>query len=413
MAKHDPYEAFRVKAFRLYALGWFASLVGTQIQGAAIGWEMYARTGQALALGLVGLAIALPTMILALPAGYLADRYNRRTVMMLSMAGTTLTSLGLAVLSWKKGPIGVMYALLVVDAAVTVLGSPARRSIIPQLVPREIFPNAVVWTMSMMQTAWMVGPALGGLIAAYYVPAAYLVSAGCTGWFLLVLSQLHVPPVEREEGAEQVSAFRNLMGGLVFLKENRLLLSVMALDMFAVLLGGAVYLLPIYATDILNVGSEGYGILRAAPAVGALVMALTIAHLPPMKRAGRNLLLTVAGFGVATIVFGLSENFWLSFVMLVLTGAFDNVSMVIRHTLVQLITPDSMRGRVSAVNGVFVSASNELGGAESGGVAALYGPVFSVVSGGIGTLVVVGVTAVISPKLRKVGTLDELEEGKG
>ena len=245
------------------------------------------------------------------------------------------------------------------------------------------------------------------------MPAAYVASAACTGWFLLILSRLHVPPVEREEGAEQVSPLQNLMGGLVFLKQNRLLLSVMALDMFAVLFGGAVYLLPIYATDILGVGSEGYGILKAAPAVGALVMALTIAHLPPMKRAGRNLLLTVAGFGVVTIVFGLSENFWLSFAMLVLTGAFDNVSMVIRHTLVQLITPDAMRGRVSAVNGVFVSASNELGGAESGGVAELYGPVFSVVSGGIGTLVVVGLTALISPRLRKVGRLDELEEAKG
>ena len=167
VTKHDPYEAFRVKAFRLYALGWVASLVGSQIQGAAIGWEMYARTGQALALGLVGLAIALPTMILALPAGYLADRYNRRTVMMLSMAGTTLTSLGLAVLSWKQGPIYLMYGLLVLDASITVLGAPARRTIVPQIVPREVFPNAVAWSTSLMQASWMVGPAIGGLIAGF------------------------------------------------------------------------------------------------------------------------------------------------------------------------------------------------------------------------------------------------------
>ncbi len=372
---------------------------------------MYARTGQALALGLVGLAIALPTMILALPAGYLADRFNRRTVMMLSLTGTTLTSLGLAAVSWKQGPIALMYAILVADAAITVLGAPARRAIVPQLVPRGIFPNAVAWSMSLMQMAWVVGPMIGGLIAAVYVPAAYLASAGCTGWFLLVLSRLRVPPVERDKNAARVSPLQNLMGGLVFLKNNQLLLSLMALDMFAVLLGGAVYLLPIYAQDILNVGSEGFGILRSAPAVGALIMALTLAHLPPMKKAGRNLLLTVAGFGIATIVFGISENFWLSFAMLVLTGAFDNVSMVIRHTLVQLITPDAMRGRVSAVNGVFVSASNELGGLESGGVAELYGPVFSVVSGGIGTLLVTGITAIASPSLRKVGALDEVEEG--
>ena len=445
MTKHNPYEAFHVREFRLYALGWFAALVGTQIQSAAIGWEMYARTGQALALGLVGLAIALPTMILALPAGYLADRFNRRTVMMLSLTGTTITSLALAAVSWKQGPIALMYALLVVDAAITVLGAPARRAIVPQLVPREMFPNAVAWSMSLMQMAWVVGPMIGGLIAAVYVPAAYLASAGCTGWFLLVLSRLRVPPVEHDKNAARISPLQNLMGGLVFLKNNQLLLSLMALDMFAVLLGGAVYLLPIYAQDILNVGSQGFGILRSAPAAGALIMALTLAHLPPMKKAGRNLLLTVAGFGIATIVFGLSENFWLSFAMLVLTGAFDNVSMVIRHTLVQLITPDAMRGRVSAVNGVFVSASNELGTrgsynasckrrsihpmvrhcVEVSGertrlnivgniarehkkkisnvtqigiwiywfaIAELYGPVFSVVSGGIGTLLVTGIT---------------------
>lgn len=412
MEKHDPYAAFRVKAYRLYVMGWFAALIGNQIQSTAIGWEMYQRTGEVLALGLVGLAIALPTMILALPGGYLADMFNRKTVVVLSLTGTTLTSVALAVLSWKQGSIGWMYAILVVDASVTVLGSPARRSLLPQLVPRDVFPNAVTWSTSMMQSAWMVGPALGGFIVALNVPVAYVVSAACTGWFVMMLLRMEIRPVERDENAPKSSAMENLFGGLRFIGRNRLLLWLMSLDMFAVLLGGAVYLLPVFAEDILNVGAEGFGLLRSAPAIGALIMALTLAHLPPMKHAGRNLLLAVGGFGAVTIVFGLSESYWLSFAMLFFTGMFDNVSMVIRHTLVQLITPDAMRGRVSAVNGVFVSASNELGGMESGLVAHWFGPVFSVVSGGIGTIVVVVTTALASPRLRGVGAMHDVEAEK-
>ena len=261
----------------------------------------------------------------------------------------------------------------------------------------------------MMQSAWMVGPAIGGIIVAFNVPIAYVVSAACTGWFVMMLLRMEIRPVERDETAAKPSAMENLFGGLRFIGRNRLLLWLMSLDMFAVLLGGAVYLLPVFAEDILNVGAEGFGLLRSAPAIGALCMALTLAHLPPMKHAGRNLLLAVGGFGAVTIVFGWSENYWLSFAMLFFTGMFDNVSMVIRHTLVQLITPDSMRGRVSAVNGVFVSASNELGGMESGLVAHWFGPVISVVSGGIGTIVVVVTTALASPRLRGVGTMHDIE----
>lgn len=243
MEKHDPYAAFRVKAYRLYVAGWFAALIGNQIQSTAIGWEMYQRTGEALALGFVGLAIALPTMILALPGGYLADVFNRKTVVVLSLMGTTLTSIALAVLSWKQGSIGWMYAILVVDASVTVLGSPARRSLLPQLVPRDVFPNAVTWSTSMMQSAWMVGPALGGLIVAINVPLAYVASAGCTAWFVMMLLRMEIRPVERDEHAPKPSAMENLFGGLRFIGRNRLLLWLMSLDMFAVLLGGAVYLL--------------------------------------------------------------------------------------------------------------------------------------------------------------------------
>ena len=407
MNKHDPYAALRVSAYRKYAAGWFAALIGHQIQTTAIGWEMYQRTGEALAWGLVGLAIALPTIILALPAGYLADTFNRRTVVIFSLIGTTLTSCGLAILSYKQGSIGLMYAILVLDATVTVLGAPARRALLPQLVPRDVFPNAVTWSTSLMQTAWMVGPAIGGAIVTFSVPSAYIASAACTGWFVIMLLRMTFQPIEQDSTSGKLSAMDRLLGGLKFIGHTRLLLWLMSLDMFAVLLGGAVYLLPIFAEDILKVGPKGFGLLRSAPAVGALCMAILLAYLPPMKKAGRNLLLSVAGFGVVTIVFGLSENFYLSFAMLFFTGMFDNVSMVIRHTLVQLATPDAMRGRISAVNGVFVSASNELGGLESGLVANWFGPVVSVVSGGIGTIVVVIITAMASPSLRSVGAMHE------
>jgi MFS family permease len=220
-----------------------------------------------------------------------------------------------------------------------------------------------------------------------------------------MLTQLHLSgSAPRRVGQ---ASFQSLLAGLKFVSQARLILIVITLDLFAVLLGGAVYLLPIFAQDILKVGATGFGWLQAAPAAGAFCMAICLAYLPPMKRAGRNLLLAVAGFGVATIIFGLSTSFWLSFAMLFLTGLFDNISMVIRHTLMQLLTPDQMRGRVSAVTTIFIGASNELGGLESGVVARWFGPVFSVVSGGIGTIVVVALTALVSPQLRTFGALHE------
>ena len=383
-------------------MGWFAALIGTQMQGVAIGWEMYQRTGEALSLGLVGLAQAAPTMVLALPAGYLADRFSRRKVVIVSLTGMTVTSLCLAFLSYTEGSVAWMYALLVLDATFATIGRPARSAFLPQLVPREVYPNAVAWSTSMMQLGWVIGPAVGGVIIVWSVTSAYLAAAiGSTVYAVLLLSMNFRATGSAKAGAPMEALF----GGLTFLKGNRLVLALMSLDMFAVLLGGAVYLLPIFAEEILKVGPEGFGWLRAAPAMGAFCMALMIAHLPPMRRAGWYLLIAVGAFGAATIVFGLSNSFWLSFGMLFLTGLFDNVSMVIRHTLIQLSTPDAMRGRVSAVSGVFVSASNELGGLESGVVAHYFGPVFSVVSGGIGTIVVVMATGVLSPRLRKQGAL--------
>ncbi len=402
--KRDPYAAFRVPNYRAYVVGWFIAMLGTRIQSVAIGWEMYQRTGEPLSLGLVGLAQALPTMLLALPAGYLADRFNRPRLVMISLLTMTLTSLSLAVLSYRNGSTAWMYALLALDATAVMIGRPARVALLPQLVPKEVFPNAVTWNTSMMQIAGVGGPAIGGFIIAFNVPVAYVITAASSLIFAVMLARLRFQPETKSIGT---ASLRTLVAGIGFVWDAKIILTMITLDLFAVLLGGAVYLLPIYATDILDVGATGFGWLRAAPAVGAFVMAIAMVYLPPMQRAGRTLLICVAGFGVATIIFGVSRSFWLSLAMLFFTGAFDNVSMVIRQTLQQLLTPDEMRGRVSAVTSVFVGASNELGGLESGVVAQIFGPVISVVSGGIGTLVVVAATWWLSPQMRAFGALDE------
>ena len=297
-----------------------------------------------------------------------------------------------------------MYALLFLDASMMTVGRPARTALLPQLVPAEVFPNAVTWNTSLMHIASVVGPALGGFVVAVSVHSAYFVAAAGSLWLAFILTRIRFRPVEeRPEPAN----WQTLVAGIRFVWDKRILFTLMALDLFAVLLGGAVYLLPIFAEDILHVGATGFGYLRAAPAVGAFLMAVAMIYLPPMKRAGHALLLAVAGFGIATIFFGFSQNFLLSWVMLFLTGALDNISMVVRQTLTQLLTPDRMRGRVSAVSGIFIGASNELGGFESGLVAQWFGPVISVVSGGIGTILVVTGAAALSPQLLRLGALHE------
>jgi MFS family permease len=403
---HDPYAAFRVPGYRRYMLGWLMALVGTQIQSVAVRWEMYQRTGEALSLGLIGLAQALPVLLLALPAGFLADRFDRRRVVALSLLGMTVTSIGLALLSWFSGPILLMYALLILDASAVALGRPARTALLPHIVPRAVFPNAMTWNTSMFQISSVLGPAIGGFVVAFSLPAAYLASAVSSLCFIMMLSGVPIRRGRKTIGEASRAAF---LAGWRFVWRTRVILTIISLDMFAVLFGGAVFLLPIFAEDILEVGPTGYGWLGAAPAAGALCMAILLAHLPPMRRAGRSLLFAVCGFGLATIIFGFSRSFILSLAMLFLTGAFDNISVVVRHTLVQLLTPDHMRGRVSAVNSVFIGASNELGGLESGIVAHFFGPIIAVVSGGIGTLLVVAVTALASPTLRAFGAMHEVK----
>lgn len=408
--EHDPYAALRFKDYRLFEGGWVLSVIGQQLQSVAVGWEMYQKTGKALTLGLIGLVQAFPVILLALPAGHVADRFNRRRVVMLTTFFSAVCSVELALASLSRSRMTeshwllLMYGLLMLSATATALGGPARSALLPQTVPTEHFSNAVTWNSSFFQVAAVLGPAIGGLVIIKAAWPAFLLDAMCNLLFCLFLLFItSKPAAARREPA----TLKSLAAGVRFVFNVDIILATITLDLFAVLLGGATYLLPIFATNILHVGSVGFGWMRAAPAFGAFTMAMLVAHLPPMKKAGAAMLWAVAGFGAATIVFGLSRSFWLSLAMLYLCGAFDNISVVVRHTLVQVLTPDEMRGRVSAVNNVFIGASNELGGLESGVTAALFGAVASVVGGGIGTILVVIATALIWPQVRKFGSLHD------
>jgi len=398
-----------VPDYRKYCIGALIVLIGTQMQSVALQWEIYERTEEAIYLGLIGLVQIIPAILFLLPSGHIADTYDRRRVVALGMVGTTLTSIGLYVASIMVAPVYVIFILLFFDAVFLVLARPARAAMMPLIVPEKIFGNAVAWNTSLFQVALMAGPALGGVVVGLYLPAAFIISAVASATFAVLILMITIP---KNTAKREPLSIERLLSGAKFVKDSKLVLGAVGLDMFAVLLGGATYLLPIYAKDILHVDERGFGLLRAAPAVGAFAMAILLAHRPPMQRAGRNLLWAVAGFGLATIAFGLSEWFWLSFVMLMMTGVTDNISMVIRHTLVQLATPNEMRGRVSAINSVFIGVSNEMGGFESGFVAQYFGPIVSVVSGGIGTLFVVAATAIGFPQLRKLGRLEDVAPGK-
>ena len=411
--RHDPYSALRVTFFRQFLIVRLLVSIGTAAQGLAIGWEIYDRTNQALSLGMVGLVQAIPMLVLTLPAGYLADVFDRRKLMMLSLAGATLTSIGLAVASWSQAPIAWVYLLLLLDSASLRMGWPAATAILPLLVPEKLLENAVKWRTSAMHITSIAGPAIGGLLISINLQAAYLLSAFSSAIFVAFLWTVRLPPAARIGRGDMLG---QVFEGVRFVWRRKLILGATSLDLFAVLLGGAVYLLPIFAKEIIEVGQlhlepeQVLGWLRAAPAVGALSMAILIAHLPPLRRSGSVLLWSVAGFGLATIAFGLSRNFWFSLLMLAFVGAFDNVSMVIRQVVIQLATPNEMRGRVSAVNSIFVGSSNELGGFESGVVAQVFNPVISVVSGGIGTLLVVAIWARSFPYLRRLKSLSSLRD---
>ncbi|HYV96547.1 MAG TPA: MFS transporter [Gemmatimonadaceae bacterium] len=408
-APADPYAALRYPNFRRYIGGLLALTISIQVQGTIVGWQMYDLTGDALALGLIGLAEAVPFISTALWAGHVADRYDRRRQVLWSMTALVVCSGALLALSLSQGvakPLQVtaIYVIIVVSGVARSFLMPARVALGAELVPRAVYPNAITWRASTWQAAAVIGPAVGGVL--YAVGGAALAYATDTALMLVGMAWIfamdHRSPVRV---AANAPASDTLFSGFRFVRSEPTVLGALTLDLLAVFFGGATALLPIFAKDILHVGPTGLGILRAAPAAGAVLIAIVLATRPVLRRTGPTMLGSVALFGVATVGFGLSHNFWLSVALLALTGAFDMVSVVIRSTLLQIVTPEPLLGRVSAVNSVFVGSSNEIGAFESGFTAKFLGPIPAVVLGGCATLAVVAGIGWRFPRLRRLDAL--------
>jgi MFS family permease len=405
VTNHDPYTSLRHRDFRLLMAGRFLTSFAMEMLTFAVSWELWLRTHSAYALGLVGLVQVIPVILLSLPAGHVADQYDRKRIVMMAESLLAVCAFGLGWLSYTQGSLVLIYIFLLGIGVGRAFHEPASSTLIPQTVPAEKYSNAAMWNSGIWQVASISGPTIAGLYVGFFksVSLIYIFDGFAALIFCVLLIFIKGKPIALARKADTLDSLRE---GLQFMGRTRIILAAITLDMFAVLFGGAVALLPIFATDILKVGADGLGVLRAAPSVGAVLMALSLTQFPPMKKAGQTLLIVVAGFGIATIIFGLSKSFYLSVFMLAVMGCLDNVSVVIRGTLLLTHTPDEMRGRVSAVNNVFIGISNELGGFESGLVAGLIGPVAAVVVGGIGTLIVVLVTTEYFPELRNLKSLD-------
>ncbi len=410
--KPDPYAVLRYSNYRYFVLGRSFFTLAMQMQTVAVSWDIYQRLHMntkdaALALGFIGLVQVLPMMIFALPGGQAADRLDRKTIIRTTQLLFASCALALLILSRLHAHVAWYYFVLGIAACGRAFSVPAISSFFPTLIPWEMLPNAMTWNSSIFQITAMIGPAIGGLIVAQWgASTSYAVNIVCASLAFLTFS-LTVPSALRTE--KPPITWNSLVSGVRFVFGTRLLLGLFCLDMFAVLLGGATALLPIFANEILKAGPDGYGLLRAAPSLGAVMMALITAHLSPWKKAGQVMLWGVAGFGVATIFFGFSKLFGLSLVALVLTGMCDNISVVVRQTVMQMITPDAMRGRVSSITFLFISCSNELGELESGLTARWFGAINSVVLGGLGTILVVLGSTFVFPEIARLGRLHELK----
>ena len=415
----SPFAALKIRDYRHFFIARTSMVMGVNIVGTAVGWQVYEITKDAFSLGMIGLAEFVPFLIVTLLGGYVADIFDRRKIILTCVALYSVCTLGLYLLSSSFSYIvdnqGIVPIFVLIGAIGLVRGffGPAQSAFASQLIPQEVFTNAATWTTMGWQLSAVGGPAIGGLLCAFskgawssYLVAVILAVIGLL-FFLTIESRhkkLETQNSKREntEGSKLNDFLLSVKLGLNFVFKNQIILGALALDMFAVLFGGAVALLPAFAKDVLAVGPEGFGALRAAPAVGAVIMAGILAYNPPTKNAGKWLLASVAGFGICTILFAVSTNFYFSLLMLAGTGFFDNVSMVIRGTIVQLFTPNEMRGRVSAVNSLFIGSSNELGAFESGAAARLMGLVPSVVFGGVMTLVTVTTAWLRAPKLKNL-----------
>ncbi|TAV91504.1 MFS transporter [Rhizobium leguminosarum] len=400
----DRFAAFRHSSYTRFFFARFLLSFSQQIVSVAVGWQMYDQTGSAIYLGLIGLVQFLPSLLLILVTGSVADRYNRRAIAALCSLVSALCTLALLVMTLMGSftPLPV-FAVLLIFGIERAFMSPAVQSLAPNLVPEEALSNAIAWNSSSWQLAAITGPVLGGLLYGVSAPTAYTVAVIFS---VLGAALLYMIPKPVQKTTGETKSWAMILGGFSFIRAEKVVLGAISLDLFAVLLGGATALMPIFARDILTLGPWGLGLLRAAPGLGAIVMAIFLAAYPLRHRAGIYMFIGVALFGVGTIIFGISTNTEVSIAALALMGAADMVSVYVRESLIALWTPDQLRGRVNAVNMVFVGASNELGEFRAGTMAALFGAVPAVVIGGIGTLVVAAIWASSFPKLRGIDTLD-------
>jgi MFS family permease len=401
----DAYKALQFPEFRAYVTGNTLFTIALLIQEVVLAYEIYKITHNPLALGLIGLAEAVPFISLVLFGGHFADNRDKKKIMQVTLSLIIASSIFLLYSSTQLHSADQDFHIYSIYAVIFIIGlskgffSPAASSLNPFLVPKEVFANAATWNSSFWQLGSILGPGVAGFLYAY---------AGLSGSLITVIAlllgvmvcifQIDNRPVPVKT-VQHESIWQSLREGIAYVFKTKIILYSISLDLFSVLFGGVIAILPIFAEDILKVGAEGLGILRAAPSVGAVVTMITLVYFPPLKHAWRNLILAIAGFGLATLVFGLSTNFWLSVTALFFTGAFDSISVVIRQTVLRFYTPDEMRGRVSSVNGVFVSTSNELGAFESGVAAKIFGPVPSVLIGAGVTLVLVSLVAITSKEL--------------
>jgi MFS family permease len=409
---HDAYASLRRPAFRWFIVSLMTMTVAAQIQVIVVSWQIYDITRDPLSLGLIGLSEALPFIAAALFAGHIADNTNRQRISMASLFVLVLCAGVLLAFSIDTGLIsrGIwpFYLVIGISGLARSFLQPARNALGAEIVPRELYHNAIAWRSSTWQAAAVIGPAVGGLLYGFGGPrTAYVVQAVLM--ILAFFSFARIDYEHRPRDAKRLAIGDSFTAGLRFVFSQPVLLGALTLDLFSVLLGGAEALLPVFADQILHVGPQGLGILRAAPAAGAVIMAIALAHRPPFKRAGPALLCAVAGFALCIVAFGFSRSFALSAAVLLLSGMFDNISVLIRTTLVQTLTPAEMLGRVSSVNSIFIGSSNEIGAFESGVAARLLGTVPAVIFGGVASLVVVGVVSLSIPKLRRMRSIEAPE----
>jgi MFS family permease len=405
ITKNEARVAFRYPGVKHLFAARFCIVAALEMQAVAVGWQVYDITRRPLDLGLVGLVQFFPSIALFLVTGHLADRVNRLRLLVICYSGFALCFALLFLLAFRSHQdVLPIYAVLLLLGIVRAFNAPSNRALLPQLVPEEHFHNAVAWASSFRQTATILGPTLGGLIYAAARGPAAVYATSLTASAVAVVLMRRVPSTQNER-PQRTRGLSAVFAGLHYIWREKLILGVISLDLFAVLLGGAVALLPVYADDILRTGPWGLGILRSAPGVGAALMAVVVAHWPLKRRAGAVMLWCVAGFGLFTVLFGVSKSFALSITALFLVGATDMISVIVRGTLVQAATPDEMRGRVNAVDMTFVGASNELGQFESGLTAQWFGTVPAVILGGMGAIAVTALWAWIFPELRKVNDL--------